>query len=287
MYDKIISESNIIIARREVRAIHLKEDKMGRLDGKVAVVTGAGTGVGRAVMQIFAREGARVVGVSRTQKNLDETLSLVKGAGGAGIVVAADLAKPEGAATAFNAAMAAYGQVDILVNSAGVGYNHAVTSPDSMNDVANTTPEKWHEVMAINLDSGFYMIRLVVPQMQKQGKGAIVNVTSISGLQGLPGAHTYTAAKGAMINLTRSLCVAYAKDGIRANCIAPGFIATRMVEQFLPAFDDKAVAESITPMMRPGTPEEMAYGCLYLASDEASYCNGTVLIIDGGTTARQ
>lgn len=260
---------------------------MGRLDGKVAIITGAGTGVGRAAMQIFAREGARVVGVSRTQKNLDETLELVTGAGGTGIVVAADLSKPEGAAAAFDAAMAAYGQVDILVNSAGVGYNHAVSSPDLMNDVANTTPEKWHEVMAINLDSGFYMICLVVPQMQKQGKGAIVNVTSISGMQGLPGAHTYTAAKGAMINLTRSLCVAYAKDGIRANCIAPGFIATRMVEQFLPAFDDPAVAELITPMMRPGTPEEMANGCLYLASDEASYCNGAVLVIDGGTTARQ
>jgi len=260
---------------------------MGRLDGKTAIITGAGTGVGRATMQIFAREGAKVVGVSRTRANLDETLGLVKEAGGEGIVVAADLSKPEGAQSAFDAAVEAFGQLDILVNSAGVGYNHVASSPDSMNDVANTSPEKWREVMAINLDSGFYTLRLAIPHMQKRGGGAIVNVTSISGLQGLPGAHTYTAAKGAMINLTRSLCVAYAKDGIRANCIAPGFIATRMVEQYLPAFEDKAVAESITPMMRPGTPEEMAYGCLYLASDEASYCNGTVLVIDGGTTARQ
>lgn len=260
---------------------------MGRLDGKVAIITGAGTGVGRAAMQIFAKEGAKVVGVSRTQSNLDETLAEVKKAGGEGSVVSADLSTPEGAQKAFDAAIKAYGKVDILVNSAGVGYNHVASSPESMNDVANTTPEKWHEVMALNLDSGFYMLRLAIPQMQKQGGGSVVNVTSISGLQGLPGAHTYTAAKGAMINLTRSLCVAYAKDNIRANCIAPGFIATRMVSDFLPMFEDKAVAESITPMMRPGTPEEMAYGCLYLASDEASYCNGTVLIIDGGTTARQ
>lgn len=260
---------------------------MGRLQGKVAVITGAGSGVGRAAMLIFAREGAKVVGVSRTQSNLDETLRLVTDAGGEGIVVSADLSKPEGAQKTVDAAMSAYGRIDILVNNAGVGYNFTAESKDSMNDVANTTPEKWHEVMAVNLDSGFYMLRLVIPHMQRQGGGAIVNVTSISGLQGLAGAHTYTAAKGAMINLTRSLCVAYAKDNIRANCVAPGFIATRMVADFLPLFDDEKVADSITPMRRPGTPEEMAYGCLYLASDEASYCNGTVLVIDGGTTARQ
>jgi hypothetical protein len=104
---------------------------------------------------------------------------------------------------------------------------------------------------------------------------------------GLAGAHTYTAAKGAMINLTRSMCVAYAAEGIRSNCIAPGFIATPMVASVLNLFDDPAVAQSITPMKRPGTAEEMAYGCLYLASDEASYCNGSVLVIDGGTSARQ
>ena len=260
---------------------------MDRLGGKVALITGAGTGVGRACMEIFAREGARVVGVSRTQGNLDETLALVTAAGGVGSVVAADLSTPEGAQKAVDAAMAVHGRIDVLVNSAGVGYNHVASSPGSMNDVANTTPENWREVLAINLDSGFYMCRLVVPIMKAQGGGSIVNVTSISGFQGLAGAHTYTAAKGGMINLTRSMCVAYAKDGIRANCIAPGFIATRMVADYLPLFDDPAVAEAITPMRRPGTPEEMAYGCLYLASDEASYCNGSVLVIDGGTTARQ
>jgi NAD(P)-dependent dehydrogenase (short-subunit alcohol dehydrogenase family) len=263
------------------------ENLMNRLQNKVALITGAGTGVGRACMEIFAREGAKVVGVSRTQANLDETLRSVTDAGGEGIVLAADLSRPEGAQKAVDAAKAAYGRIDVLVNSAGVGYNHQETNPGTMEDTINTTPEAWHEVMAINLDSGFYMCRLVIPMMQQQGGGSIVNVTSISGYQGLPGAHTYTAAKGGMINLTRSLCVAYAKDGIRANAIAPGFIATRMVESFLPLFEDETVADSITPMRRPGTPEEMAYGCLYLASDEAGYCNGSVLTIDGGTTARQ
>ena len=260
---------------------------MARLKDKVALITGAGTGVGRACMEMFSKEGARVIGVSRTQANLDETLSAVSEAGGSGIVVAADLSTPEGAQRAFDAAMAEYGRVDVLVNAAGVGYNYQDDHPGTMDDTVNTTPEAWHQVLALNLDPTFYMCRLVIPGMQKRGGGSIVNVTSISGFQGLPGAHTYTAAKGGTINLTRSLCVAYAKDGIRANAIAPGFIATRMVENFLPLFEDEAVADSITPMRRAGTPEEMAYGCLYLASDEASYCNGTILTIDGGTTARQ
>lgn len=258
-----------------------------RLKDKVALITGAGTGVGRACMEIFAAEGAKVIGISRTQKNLDEALAAVRARGGDGAVIAADLSKADAADTAVEAALKLYGRIDILVNSAGVGYNHEASSPGSMADVVNTTPEKWAEVMNINLGSMFYMCRAVLPHMLERKAGAIVNVTSISGFQGLPGAHTYTAAKGGMINLTRSLCVAYAKDGIRANAIAPGFIATRMVADFLPLFEDEKVADSITPMRRAGTPEEMAYGCLYLASDEASYCNGTILTIDGGTTARQ
>lgn len=259
----------------------------GRVEGKITVVAGAGTGVGRACMTLFGREGATVIGSARTQENLDETLRLAKAAGGDGFVVALDLAKPESAEALIEAVMDAYGRIDILVNSVGVGYSWLEKSPDSMGDIVNTTPEKWHEVMAINLDACFYMCRGVIPIMQKQGGGAIVNVGSISGYQGLPVAHTYTAAKGAMLNLTRSLCVTYATDNIRTNCIAPGVIDTPMVAAILPMFDDDDMADRLTPMKRPGTPEEMAYGCLYLGSDEASYCNGTVLTIDGGTTARQ
>lgn len=260
---------------------------MKRLDGKVAIITGAGTGVGRSCTAIFAREGAKVVGVSRTQKNLDETLALVKQAGGQGVVVATDLAKPEGTELTIKRTLDAFGRIDILVNVASVGYSWMEKSPGSMNDIVNTTPEKWHEVMAINLDTCFYMCRGVIPLMQKQGGGAIVNVASISGLLGLPVAHTYTAAKGAMINLTRSLCVTYAKDNIRANCVAPGYTDTPMIAAVMHLFDDAAMAERLTPMKRAGKPEEMANGCLFLASDEASYCNGTILIIDGGTSARQ
>jgi NAD(P)-dependent dehydrogenase (short-subunit alcohol dehydrogenase family) len=260
---------------------------MDRIKGKVALITGAGTGVGRACMKLFSTEGAKVVGVSRTQSNLDETLRQVKDARGEGIVVAADLSTGAGAEKAVSAALKDYGRIDVLVNCAGVGYSWLDKSPGSMGPIEETTPEKWAEVMAINLDSTFHMCRLTIPQMKKQGGGSIVNVTSISGLQGLPVAHTYTAAKGAAINLTRSLAITYCGDNIRANCIAPGFIKTPMVESVLGLFDDPAMADRLCPMKRPGTAEEMAYACLYLGSDEASYCQGTVLVVDGGTTARQ
>jgi NAD(P)-dependent dehydrogenase (short-subunit alcohol dehydrogenase family) len=260
---------------------------MGRVTQKVAVITGAGTGVGRACMKLFAAEGAKVVGVSRTQLNLDETLRQLRAAGGEGMILARDLATDSAAEEVVQAALQAYGRVDILVHAAGVGYSWMQQSPDSMNDVANTPPDKWREVIRINLDSFYLASRAVIPHMKAQGGGAIVAVASISGLQGLAVAHAYTASKGGTINLTRSLCVAYAKDNIRANCIAPGFIDTPMVASVINLFDDPDMADRLTPMRRPGTAEEMAYGCLYLASDEASYCNGTVLVIDGGTTARQ
>ncbi len=225
---------------------------MDRLKGKIALIAGAGTGVGRACMKLFAAEGAKVLGVSRTQSNLDETLAQVKGVGGEGRAVAADLSKPDGAQKAVEETLKVFGRIDVLVNSAGVGYSWLAKSPGSMGPVDDTTPEKWAEVMAINLDSVFYMCRIVIPQMKKQGGGSIVNVTSISGFQGLPAAHTYTAAKGAAINLTRSLAITYCGDNIRVNCIAPGFIDTPMVAPVLGLFKDPAMADRLTPMKRPG-----------------------------------
>lgn len=260
---------------------------MGRLDGKIAIITGAGTGVGRACMIRFAAEGATVVGVSRTQSNLDETLSMVRAKGGRGTVIAADLSRDDGASSVAQATINEFDRIDILVHAAGVGYSWMEKSPDSMNAVDETPPDKWREVIGINLDACYLMCRAVIPQMRAQGGGVIVTVSSISGLLGLPVAHAYTAAKAGMINLTRSLCVAYAKDNIRANCLAPGFIDTPMVASVINMFDDPATAESLAPMRRPGTPDEMANGCLFLASDEASYCNGSVLVMDGGSSARQ
>ena len=259
---------------------------MGRVQDKVVLVTGAGDGIGKATALLYAREGARVFCVSRTAAKLQAVVESITGDGGQAAFVAADLSIPDGAQVAVDGALKAFGRIDILINAAGVGYSWQEQSPGSMNDTATCEPDKWREVMAINLDSLFYMCRLVVPQMRLQKGGSIVNVASIYGMIGVPDAHAYTATKGAIINYTRSLAVSYVKDGIRSNCLCPGFVDTGMVASVTPLFKDPAVAESITPMCRPGTPAEMAYAALYLGSDEAGYCNGTVLVADGGTTAR-
>lgn len=259
---------------------------MKRLEGKVVLVTGGSAGIGRACMHVFAREGAKVFAISRTQSKLDEVVAEVTAAGGIAGAAAADLSDPVQAEKAFKVLIEKFGRVDILINNAGVGYSFAQAEPGTMNDTTTTTPENWRRVMGINLDSVFLMSRLAIPCMQKQGGGSIVNVSSIWGLGGAADAHAYTAAKGAIINYTRSLAVAYAKDNIRSNTLCPGWVDTGMVAAVIHWFEDPAMAEQITPMCRPAQPEEIAKACLFLASDDASYVNGTMLVVDGGTKAR-
>ena len=156
-----------------------------------------------------------------------------------------------------------------------------------MNAIDTLEPDKWREINRINLDGTYNSNRAAVRRMLAQGSGgAIVNVGSLGGMRGIPMAHAYSASKAGMINLTRSIAVTYAAQHIRANCIAPGWIDTPMSEGSIQIFDDPVVAQSISPMARPGAPEEIAYGCLYLASDEASFCTGTVLMVDGGASAK-
>lgn len=259
----------------------------GRLAGKVALVTGAGSGVGRAVMSRFAREGASVVGVGRTASTLEESVALSQESSGDASYQIADLSQSEPIAEIADSMVRQHGGIDLLIHAAGVGYSWEEKSPGSMKDVATVTPEKWREVISINLDGYYHASRAVLPNMMERKRGSIVAVASISGFMGLPAAHAYCAAKAGVINLTRAMATAYADFDIRCNCIAPGFIATPMVESVLGVFEDPKAAKAIAPLARPGTPEEMANGCLFLASDEASYCTGTVLVIDGGTSARQ
>jgi NAD(P)-dependent dehydrogenase (short-subunit alcohol dehydrogenase family) len=258
---------------------------MSTVNGKVAIVTGAGSGIGRACFKLAAAQGARVVGVSRTRSKLEETLAEVAAAGGQGIVVPGDLSDSAAADAAVAAAVERYGRVDILIHAAGVGYALSETLPGSMNAAADTSDENWRAVMRINLDACFFINRAALRVMRRQKQGAIVNVGSIFGLGGYPDAHTYTAAKAGMINFTRSLAVAYAKEGIRANCVAPGFVDTPMIASVMHFFDDPAIAASLSPMGRAAKPEEIANCCLFLASDMASYCNGATLSVDGGSTA--
>jgi NAD(P)-dependent dehydrogenase (short-subunit alcohol dehydrogenase family) len=258
-----------------------------RLEGKVALITGAGTGVGRACMMRFAQEGAKILGAGRTSSTLEAVVAEVEARKGAARMAVGDLSRAADVERVVDEAKDAYGRIDILVHAAGVGYSWAEKSPGSMNGTIDLSPQKWREVIEINLDSYYLLAHAVLPGMVAQKSGSIVAVSSISGMLGLGTAHAYCAAKAGMINLTRSLCVAHAKDGIRANCVAPGFIDTPMIASVLEVFDDPAKAEAISPMRRPGSPMEIANGCLYFASDESSYCNGSILVIDGGTSARQ
>lgn len=259
---------------------------MGRLDDKIAVITGASTGIGRATMELFAREGATVVGCARTQSTLDAALEAVTDAGGKGMVVASDISTDAGAAVVVDAALDAHGRIDVLVNNAGVGWSFGEANPGTMAKLHETTPEDWRLVMGIDLDSYYFMMRRCLPSMIENGKGAIVNVASMGGVTGLYDGHTYTAAKGAIVNLTRSMAITYARQGIRTNNVCPGLIETPMIASVTPAFADPDTAVALTPMARPGQPEEIAAANLFFASDESSYCNGATLLVDGGSTAR-
>lgn len=259
---------------------------MARLEGKVAIITGAGSGIGRACVELFAAEGAMVVAASRTVSKVDEVVAEVRAKGGKAISVKADVTSEADVEAIVNAATAEYGKLDILVHAAGVGYSLKDIIPGSMDPVGTTTLKNWREVIGANLEGCFLANRAVLPAMIKNGKGSIVNVASILGLIGNADAHAYTAAKAAVINLTRSMCVTYAKDNIRVNCVAPGWIDTPMIASVMYVFDDDKTAGQISPMKRAGTPMEIAYSCLFLASDESSFCTGSLLVADGGTIAQ-
>jgi NAD(P)-dependent dehydrogenase (short-subunit alcohol dehydrogenase family) len=256
-----------------------------KLSGKVAVITGAGTGVGRAAMVLFAAEGAKVVGCGRTQATGDETMKLVRAAGGDGLFLSADVRSAADTARVVRTAVERYGRLDILINNASVGYSYS----GSMAALADTPEADWDDVVAINLKSVYLMSKAAIPEIRKAGGGAIVNVSSIGGIRGMADAHAYSAAKGGVISLTRSMALTYGPEGIRVNCLAPGGIDTPMIASRMPEIDallaNPETAALVSPMGRVGTAEEMAQALLHLASPESSYTNGAILVIDGGSTA--
>ena len=259
----------------------------GRLAGKVAVVTGASSGIGRATMELFGREGAKVVGTARTESKLQEALAGVQAAGGEGMIVPADLEDTTTAERVVQAAIDAYGRVDVLVAGAGVGWQYGIDNPGTMAGVHEASLENWRDIIGgVDLEGYFLSIHAVLPRMLEQGAGSIVTVASMAGVTGLYDAHAYTAAKGAIVNLSKSMAISYAKQGVRTNTVCPGFVDTPMIAPVIGIFDDEATAGTLTPMGRPAQPREIANAILFFASDESSYCNGSVLLVDGGCTAR-
>jgi len=259
---------------------------MGRLDDKVVVITGASTGIGRATMERCAEEGATVVGCSRTQSTLDEALASALSRGGQGMTFATDLSTEDNCKALIDATIDAYGRIDVLINNAGVGWQYGIDNPGSMAALHDTTSDWWHNVMAINLDSYVFCTKHALKPMMEAGNGSLVHVASMGGVTGLYDGHTYTAAKGAIVNLSRSLAITYIKQGIRSNVVSPGFIDTPMVAAVTPLFDDPAVAANLSPIARAAAPEEIAACNAFFASDDSSYCNGANLVVDGGCTAR-
>jgi NAD(P)-dependent dehydrogenase (short-subunit alcohol dehydrogenase family) len=263
------------------------QTRTGRLQDKVAVITGASSGIGHATMKLFGREGAKVVATARRQEKLEEGLEHIRAAGSDGVIVPADLEDTETPAKVVQAALDAYGKIDILVCNAGVGWQYGIDNPGTMAGIHEASLENWRNIIGgVDLEGYFMMIHEVLPHMIEAGSGAIVNVASMAGITGLYDAHAYTAAKGAIVNLSRSMAITYIKNGIRTNTVCPGFVDTPMIAPVVGVFDDAATAAALAPTSRPARAEEIAAPIAFLASDEASYVNGAVLVVDGGCTAR-
>ena len=250
---------------------------MGRLEGKVALITGAGSGIGRATAMLFGREGARVVLMDLHRHTSEETADLVRSTGGEAAVVAGDVSKATDAQAAVDAAIREYGRLDILHNNAAV---------DLRFQLHETDEEAWDRSIDVNLKGTFLLCRAALPQMMEQGRGAIVNCSSLSGIIGVRRNAPYSASKGGVISLTRQIAVDYARYNIRANCYCPGSVGTVMFERLIERFPDpessrKKATEAI-PLGRVAEPEEIAQTVLFLASDESSFVTGATLVVDGG-----
>jgi 2-keto-3-deoxy-L-fuconate dehydrogenase len=252
-----------------------------KLDQRVAVITGAGSGIGRAMALLFAREGARVLAADINGAAAEETAANVIAGGGVCEARAVDVVVPEQVRAMIERAREAYGRVDILCNNAGIG---------STTDVVECEPDEWDRVMTVNIKSVYLGCKYVLPLMVAQGGGVIINTASVAGMVGIVKRASYSASKGAVIALTRQVAIDFVERGIRVNCLCPGTVDSPWVGRLLAQTDDPAAAReglvARQPMGRLGTPEEIAAAALYLASDDAAFITGTGLVIDGGLTAR-
>ncbi|MDI3340427.1 MAG: glucose 1-dehydrogenase [Sphaerobacter sp.] len=254
----------------------------GKLAGKVALITGAGSGIGRAMALRFAAAGARVAAAGRTPASIEETVARIRAQTGQdALAVAADVAVPADVERMVRETVARFGRIDILCNNAGIG---------SSKDVVAVEPEEWDHVFAVNVRDVYLGCKYALPHMLAQGSGAIINTASVLGLVGAPERAAYCASKGAVVALTRQIAVEYAHRGIRCNCLCPTTVDTPWVSRLLADAPDPAARrralEERQPMGRLATAEEVAAAAVYLASDEAAFVTGTALVIDGGMTAR-
>ena len=249
-----------------------------KLDKKVAVISGAGSGIGQATALLFAKEGANIVVADLDPKGGQETVDLIKGHGRKAMLVVTDVTKVSDVQNMVKTTLDTYHRLDILVNVAGIF---------TEGTVVETTENDWHRILGVNLDGIFLCMKYCIPAMIKGGEGVIVNIGSEAGLVGLKNQVAYNVSKSGVIALTKSTALDFADQNIRVNCLCPGRTLTPLVEKVISESEDPETTRRILsedrPMKRMGTPEEIAAGILFFASD-ATYATGTILAIDGGYT---
>jgi NAD(P)-dependent dehydrogenase (short-subunit alcohol dehydrogenase family) len=254
---------------------------MGRLDHKACVVTGAGSGIGRAIAQRLAEEKAQVLCVDLNLETAIATAQDIQQAGGVASAVGADVSNPEQVDRFINRCVEQYGKIDVLVNNAGVNI------PGVLHEVSDETIDR---TLNVNVKGCIYGCRAAIPHMLRQGGGSIVNMSSVNGLVSEPFLAIYSASKGAIVMLTKGVALDYAKQKIRCNAICPGWVDTPINyahAEMMGGLDKiYATIDSFQPIGRPGEPREIAHLALFLASDEASFLTGSIITADGGMTAQ-
>jgi 3-oxoacyl-[acyl-carrier protein] reductase len=249
-----------------------------RLSGKVAIITGAGSGIGRASALLFSREGARVVIADIDDRGGEETVALVKSKGGEAFFIHTDVSKASDDENLIKMTKERFGKLDILLNSAGI--------PQSSTPIGKVEETLWDRIFAVNVKSIFLTSKFAYSVMNETGGGSIINIASISGVRPRPGNLAYASSKAAAIMLTKALALELAPNKIRVNCINPVAVDTPMLNKFSPEGLDKEEfrknARSSIPLGRLATPDDVAYAALYLASDESSLLTGSSIEVDGG-----